>query len=170
MTLIAENAALTDFCQRQRQAEFVAIDTEFMRDKTYYPQLCLVQVAGPDEAAAIDTLAPGIDLQPLFALLREPAGTKVFPPARQDIETFFHIARTIPAPLVDTQVAAMVCGFGDAVSYENLTAKLAGARIDKSSRFTDWARRPLTERQVNYALSDVTHLRPAYEKLKRRLD
>jgi len=169
MTLIAENAALTDFCQRQRQAEFIAIDTEFMRDKTYWPQLCLVQIAGPDEAAAIDSLAPGIDLAPLHQLMADTKVTKVFHAARQDVEIFFHLTGKIPAPLVDTQVAAMVCGFGDSVSYENLAAKLAGARIDKSSRFTDWAQRPLTDRQLQYALSDVTHLRPAYEHLARRL-
>jgi ribonuclease D len=169
MTLIAENAALTDFCQRQRQAKFVAIDTEFMRDKTYWPQLCLVQIAGPDEAAAIDSLAPGIDLAPLHQLMADPKVTKVFHAARQDVEIFFHLTGKIPTPLVDTQVAAMVCGFGDSVSYENLAAKLAGARIDKSSRFTDWAQRPLTDRQLQYALSDVTHLRPAYEHLARRL-
>jgi len=169
MTLITESAALAAFCLRQRQTEYVAIDTEFMRDKTYWPQLCLVQLAGPEEAAAIDTLAPGLDLAPLLDLLADPALLKVFHAARQDIEIFFHMTGRIPAPLVDTQVAAMVCGFGDAVSYENLAAKLAGARIDKSSRFTDWARRPLTERQLLYALSDVTHLRPAYEHLRRRL-
>jgi len=169
MTLIAENAALTDFCQRQRQAEFIAIDTEFMRDKTYWPQLCLVQIAGPDEAAAIDSLAPGIDLAPLHQLMADSKVTKVFHAARQDVEIFFHLTGKIPTPLVDTQVAAMVCGFGDSVSYENLAAKLAGARIDKSSRFTDWAQRPLTDRQLQYALSDVTHLRPAYEHLARRL-
>jgi ribonuclease D len=169
MTLIAENAALTDFCQRQRQAEFVAIDTEFMRDKTYWPQLCLVQIAGPDEAAAIDSLAPGIELAPLHQLMADTKVTKVFHAARQDVEIFFHLTGKIPTPLVDTQVAAMVCGFGDSVSYENLAAKLAGARIDKSSRFTDWAQRPLTDRQLQYALSDVTHLRPAYEHLARRL-
>ncbi len=169
MTLIAENAALAEFCQRQRQAEFIAIDTEFMRDKTYWPQLCLVQIAGPQEAAAIDSLAPGIDLAPLHALMADTAVTKVFHAARQDVEIFFHLTGKIPAPLVDTQVAAMVCGFGDSVSYENLAARLAGARIDKSSRFTDWAQRPLTDRQLQYALSDVTHLRPAHENLARRL-
>jgi ribonuclease D len=169
MTLIAENAALAEFCQRQRQAEFIAIDTEFMRDKTYWPQLCLVQIAGPQEAAAIDSLAPGIDLAPLHALMADTKVTKVFHAARQDVEIFFHLTGKIPAPLVDTQVAAMVCGFGDSVSYENLAARLAGARIDKSSRFTDWAQRPLTDRQLQYALSDVTHLRPAYEHLARRL-
>ena len=169
MTLIAENPALADFCQRQRQAEFIAIDTEFMRDKTYWPQLCLVQIAGPQEAAAIDSLAPGLDLAPLHDLMADIKVTKVFHAARQDVEIFFHLTGRIPTPLVDTQVAAMVCGFGDSVSYENLTAKLAGARIDKSSRFTDWAQRPLTDRQLQYALSDVTHLRPAYEHLARRL-
>ncbi len=168
MTLITDSAALAAFCARQAAADYIAIDTEFMRDKTYYPQLCLVQVAGAEEAAAIDTLAPGIDLQPLFDLLAAPP-LKVFHAARQDIEVFVQLAGRIPTPLVDTQVAAMVCGFGDSVSYETLAAKLAGARIDKSSRFTDWARRPLTERQLSYALSDVTHLRLAYEKLARRI-
>jgi ribonuclease D len=170
MTLIAENDALGAFCRRQRQAEFVAIDTEFMRDRTYWPQLCLVQIAGPDEAAAIDVLAPGLDLAPLIMLLADAKVTKVFHAARQDVEIFFHLTGQIPVPLVDTQVAAMVCGFGDAVSYENLAGKLAGARIDKSSRFTDWAHRPLTDRQLQYALSDVTHLRLAYEQLRRRID
>jgi ribonuclease D len=169
MTLIAETAALAEFCRRQRQASFIAIDTEFMRDKTFWPQLCLVQIAGPQEAAAIDTLAPGIDLASLFELMADTNVTKVFHAARQDVEIFFHLTGTIPAPLVDTQVAAMVCGFGDSVSYENLAAKLANARIDKSSRFTDWAQRPLTERQLIYALSDVTHLRPVWEHLERQL-
>ena len=169
MTLIAETAALAEFCRRQRQASFIAIDTEFMRDKTYWPQLCLVQIAGPEEAAAIDSLAPGIDLSPLFELLADTKVTKVFHAARQDVEIFFHLTGKIPAPLVDTQVAAMVCGFGDSVSYETLASKLANARIDKSSRFTDWAQRPLTERQLQYALSDVTHLRLAWEHLERRL-
>jgi len=117
MTVIADSAELARLCQRLAKAEYIAVDTEFMRDKTYYPQLCLVQIAGPEEAAAIDTLAPGIDLKPMFDLLVAPAVTKVFHAARQDIETFFHIAGLIPAPLVDTQVAAMVCSFGDAVSY-----------------------------------------------------
>jgi ribonuclease D len=170
MALIAKTEELAAFCRRQSAATFVAVDTEFMRDKTYWSQLCLVQVAGPEEAAAIDTLAPGIDLAPLYDLLTNPAVTKVFHAARQDMEVFFHMSGRLPAPIVDTQVAAMVCGFGDSVSYETLAAKLASARIDKSSRFTDWARRPLSERQLAYALSDVTHLRPAYERLMRRID
>lgn len=170
MTLIADTEALTAFCQRQAGANFLAVDTEFMRDKTYWPQLCLVQVAGPEEAAAIDPLAPGMDLAPLIDLMFDERIVKVFHAARQDIEIFYHLTGRIPEPLFDTQVAAMVCGFGEAVSYENLASKLAGARIDKSSRFTDWAQRPLTQRQLTYALSDVTHLRPTYEKLRRRLE
>jgi len=170
MTLIADTGELAGFCARQSEAEYVTIDTEFMRDRTYWPKLCLVQIAGPEETAAIDTMAPGLDLAPLFELLANKRVLKVFHAARQDIEIFFHMTGKIPGPLVDTQVAAMVCGFGDAVSYENLASKLAGARIDKSSRFTDWSHRPLTDKQLQYALSDVTHLRPAYEKLKRRID
>ncbi len=170
MSLIDTTAALADFCARQATAPYIAVDTEFMRDKTYWPQLCLVQIAGPEEAAAIDPLAPGIDLAPLFALMADPRVLKVFHAARQDIEIFVNLAGAVPAPLFDTQVAAMVCGFGDAVSYETLASKLAGAHIDKSSRFTDWAHRPLTERQLKYALSDVVPLRTAYEKLARRLE
>jgi ribonuclease D len=170
MVLISDSGALAAFVGRQAGAEFVTIDTEFMRDRTFWPILCLVQVAGPGEAAAIDALAPGLDFAPLYALLADPKILKVFHAARQDIEIFFHRTGRIPAPIVDTQVAAMVCGFGDAVSYETLAGKLAGARIDKSSRFTDWAHRPLTERQLQYALSDVTHLRQTYEKLRRRIE
>ncbi len=169
MTLIADSAALAEFCRRQDDAQFVTIDTEFMRDKTYWPILCLVQVAGPDEAAALDPLAPGIDLAPLFALMARTSVLKVFHAARQDIEIFYNLTGAVPTPLFDTQVAAMVCGFGDSVSYETLAGRLAGAHIDKSSRFTDWARRPLTDRQLKYALEDVTHLRRVYEKLSVRL-
>jgi ribonuclease D len=169
MTLITESAELAAFCKRQDGADFVAVDTEFMRDKTYWPILCLVQVAGPSEAAAIDTMAPGLDLQPLYDLLVDERVTKVFHAARQDIEVFFHRTGRVPTPIVDTQVTAMVAGFGESVSYEILASKLAGARIDKSSRFTDWSHRPLSERQLHYAISDVTHLRPAYEKLMRRV-
>jgi ribonuclease D len=169
MTLIADSATLADFCRRQEDAAFITIDTEFMRDKTYWPILCLVQVAGPEEAAALDPMAPGIDLEPLFALMRKSSLLKVFHAARQDIEIFYNLTGAVPAPLFDTQVAAMVCGFGDSVSYETLAGRLAGAHIDKSSRFTDWARRPLTERQLKYALDDVIPLRRVYEKLSVRL-
>jgi ribonuclease D len=169
MTLIDTSDALAAFCRRQAQASYITVDTEFIRDKTYFPQLCLVQIAGPDEAAALDPLAPGMDLSPLFELMAAPTLLKVFHAARQDIEIFVNLAGAVPAPLFDTQVAAMVCGFGDSVSYETLAGKLAGAHIDKSSRFTDWAQRPLSERQLRYALTDVVPLRTVYEKLQARL-
>ena len=169
MSLITTTPALAAFCQRQTETAFVTVDTEFLREKTYWPQLCLVQVAGPGEAVAIDPLAEGLDLAPLFELMANPKVLKVFHAARQDVEIFHHLTGRVPAPLFDTQVAAMVCGFGDSVSYETLVSKLAGVRLDKSSRFTDWSLRPLTERQLAYALSDVVHLRPIYEKLHRRL-
>jgi len=169
MNLISTTADLEAFCERLKAAEYITVDTEFMREKTFWPKLCLVQIAGPDEAAAVDPLAEGIDLAPLFRLMADPAVLKVFHAARQDVEIFYNLAGQIPKPLFDTQVAAMVCGFGDSVGYETLISRLAGARVDKSSRFTDWSARPLTERQLVYALSDVTHLRPAYEKLKRKL-
>ncbi|MGE5269391.1 MAG: ribonuclease D [Thiohalocapsa sp.] len=169
MDLITDSAALAEFCERQRDAEFIAVDTEFMRERTYWPILCLAQVAGPEEAAAIDALAPGIDLQPLLALMTAPRVLKVFHAARQDLEIFFQLSGQVPHPVFDTQVAAMVCGFGDAVSYETLVRRLAGAGLDKASRFTDWAQRPLTARQIEYALADVVHLRTVYERLQQIL-
>jgi ribonuclease D len=169
MTIITDTDALANFCERQIGARFVAVDTEFMRERTYWPILCLVQVAGADEAVAVDALAPGIDLAPLLALMADRSTLKVFHAARQDIEIFFNLSGTVPTPLFDTQIAAMVCGFGDAASYETLVGKLAHAALDKSSRFTDWSRRPLTERQIRYALADVVHLRTVYEMLQQRL-
>jgi ribonuclease D len=169
MTIITDTDALARFCARQMGSGFIAVDTEFMRERTYWPILCLVQVAGPEEAAAIDALAPGIDLMPLLNLMADQGTLKVFHAARQDIEIFFNLSGTVPTPLFDTQIAAMVCGFGDAVSYETLVARLAQATLDKSSRFTDWSRRPLTDRQIRYALADVIHLRTVYEKLQQRL-
>ncbi|MBK4717522.1 ribonuclease D [Azospirillum sp. YIM DDC1] len=169
MTLITTTEDLDAFCRSLAGVDYITVDTEFLREKTYWPQLCLVQVGGPNGAVAIDPLAEGIDLAPLFRVMVDPATLKVFHAARQDVEIFWHLSGQIPHPLFDTQVAAMVCGFGESVGYETLVTKLAGARIDKSSRFTDWSHRPLTERQLTYALSDVIHLRPAYEKLKRRL-
>ena len=168
--LITDSKTLADFCGRLAEAPFVTVDTEFLRDKTYWPQLCLVQVAGPLEAAAIDTLAAGLDLAPLLSLLDNRAITKVFHAARQDVEIFHRLTGRVPIPMVDTQVVAMVCGFGDAASYETLAGKLAGASIDKSSRFTDWARRPLSDKQLVYALSDVTHLRLVYERLMENVE
>jgi len=168
--LITDTAGLEAFCRSLAGAPYVTVDTEFMRDKTYWPRLCLVQVAGPAAAVAIDPLAPGIDLTPLYALMRDPAILKVFHAARQDIEIFYNATANVPAPIFDTQVAAMVCGFGESASYETLAAKLAGAQIDKTSRFTDWSHRPLTERQLKYAIADVAHLRMVYDKLSAQLD
>jgi ribonuclease D len=170
MSLITDSAALAAFCRRLSGAEFVTVDTEFMRERTYWPKLCLVQVAGPEDAAAIDPLADGMDLGPLFEVLAEPGTVKVFHAARQDLEIFQYLAGRLPTPVFDTQVAAMVCGFGDQVSYETLVAKLARAKLDKGSRFTDWSLRPLSQRQIDYALSDVTHLRVVYGKLKQKLE
>ena len=170
MTLIADSDALAAFCHRQAEADFVTVDTEFMRDRTYWPILCLVQIAGPREAAVIDPLAQGIDLAPLFALMANPKVLKVFHAARQDIEIFFNLTGAVPIPMFDTQVAAMVCGFGEAASYETLASKLASTAIDKSSRFTDWSHRPLTDRQLRYAMADVVPLRAVYEKLAARLN
>jgi len=168
--LITDRAALEGFCRSLAGAPYVTVDTEFMRDKTYWPQLCLVQLASPEAAVAVDPLAQGMDLAPLHALMRDPAILKVFHAARQDIEIFYNATGAVPTPIFDTQVAAMVCGFGDSASYETLAAKLAGAHVDKTSRFTDWAHRPLTERQLKYAIADVAHLRIVYDKLTAQLD
>ncbi|MSP20057.1 MAG: ribonuclease D [Alphaproteobacteria bacterium] len=171
MTLVTETAALAAACQRLANVPYVAIDTEFIRETTYWPQLCLAQVSGPDgDAFAVDALAPGIDLTPLVELLAKPDVLKVFHAGRQDIEIFLHLSGKPPTPVFDTQIAAMVCGFGESVSYETLVTRLASARLDKHSRFTDWRRRPLTDRQLHYALDDVVHLRTVYEKLAKRLD
>ncbi len=169
MTLIADSDALAAFCRAQAQAAFVTVDTEFMRDRTFWPILCLVQIAGPEQAAVIDPMAEGIDLTPLFELMANPAILKVFHAARQDIEIFYNLTGAVPTPLFDTQVAAMVCGFGEAASYETLASRLAGSAIDKSARFTDWSNRPLTERQLRYAMADVVPLRVVYDKLAARL-
>lgn len=168
--LITTTEQLKDFCSSLSKADFVTVDTEFMRERTYWSKLCLVQIAGPDKFAAIDPLADGIDLSPLYELLANQEVLKVFHAARQDVEIFVNATGRVPVPMFDTQVAAMVCGFGDAASYETLADKLAGAHIDKSSRFTDWARRPLTDRQIEYALADVTHLRVVYDKLRAQLE
>ena len=170
MKLITKTDELAAFCKPLADAEYVTVDTEFMRERTYWPKLCLAQVAGPDDAAAIDALAEGIDLAPLDELMANPKVLKVFHAARQDLEIFYLRMNSVPTPLFDTQVAAMVCGHGEAASYESLATKLAKAKIDKSSRFTDWSRRPLSERQITYALSDVTHLRVVYEKLRKHLE
>jgi ribonuclease D len=166
---ITDTARLAEFCARLSGADYVTVDTEFMRENTYWPVLCLVQIAGPDDAAAVDTLADGIDLAPLYELMADEKILKVFHAGRQDLEIFYHHTGKVPAPVFDTQLAAMVCGFGDQISYENLLARTIGVTVDKASRFTDWSRRPLSERQLDYALADVTHLRPVYEKLAKQM-
>ncbi len=168
--MIDSTANLAAVCERLSAADFVTVDTEFMRETTYWPRLCVIQMAGPDEAVIIDAMAPGIELEPFFKLMADERVMKVFHAARQDIEIVFHRGGLIPHPIFDTQVAAMVCGFGDSISYDQLVQRLTGARIDKSSRFTDWARRPLSERQIEYALADVTHLRDVYQALADRLE
>ncbi len=151
---------------------FITVDTEFLRETTYYPLLCVAQMASPDEAVVVDALAPGIDLAPFYALMADERVMKVFHAARQDIEIVWHAAKLIPHPIFDTQVAAMVLGYGDSISYEQLVQRITGDTLDKSHRFTDWTRRPLSEAQLAYAISDVTHLRDIYlalvEDLKRR--
>jgi len=169
MELITRTQDVQAACQRLAKAEFVAVDTEFMRETTYWPKLCLVQIAGPEDVVLIDALAPDIDLGPFFRLMGDESVLKVFHAGRQDIEIVFHMGDLIPHPIFDTQIAAMVCGFGDSVSYEQLVLRTTGGRIDKSSRFTDWARRPLTDRQLDYAAADVTHLRDVYAALAKQL-
>lgn len=170
MNLITTTADLAAACARLATHPFVTIDTEFLRDSTYYPKLCLLQMASPDEGLLVDPLAPELDLAPFFALMADQNVMKVFHAARQDLEIVWNLGRMLPMPLFDTQIAAMVCGYGDSVGYEQLANDLAKARIDKSSRFTDWSRRPLSEAQLVYALSDVTHLRDIYLALKADLE
>ena len=167
--IITESGALAELCAGWSNKDYLTIDTEFLRSSSYWPQLCLIQVAHAGEGVLIDPLAADIDLTPFFALMTKPDIVKVFHAARQDIEIFYHMERCIPTPVVDTQIAAMVCGFGDAVSYERLAKVLLGRTIDKSSRVTDWSQRPLSERQMVYALSDVTHLCDIYQLLTRRI-
>ncbi|WP_035485650.1 ribonuclease D [Geminicoccus roseus] len=168
--LIQDNASLADVCARLADEDFVTVDTEFMRDKTYYARLCLVQLGGAQEAVAIDTLAPGIDLAPLLELMANPNVLKVMHAARQDLEIFWHLMDgKLPAPLVDTQIAAMILGYGEEVGYEALVTRLTKAKVDKSSRFSDWSHRPLRPNQVQYALGDVIHLREIWEKLDREM-
>jgi ribonuclease D len=152
------------------KSSFVTVDTEFIRETTYWPELCLIQMAAPGVSALIDPLSAEIDLAPFFALMANEAVVKVFHAARQDIEIIFHLGGLIPHPVFDTQVAAMVCGFGDSVSYDQLVQRVTGAHLDKSSRFTDWRHRPLSDKQLEYALADVTHLIDVYQHLKARLE
>jgi ribonuclease D len=165
MNPIADTAELTAVCERMAKHAFVTVDTEFLRETTYYPLLCVAQMATTDEAVVIDALAPGIDLTPFFELLSNEKVVKVFHAARQDIEIVWNMAQSIPHPIFDTQVAAMVLGYGDSISYDQLVQRITGDALDKSSRFTDWTRRPLSDHQLKYAVSDVTHLRDVYLKL-----
>lgn len=167
--IIQDREALAGFCASLAREPFVAIDTEFLRDTTYWPILCLIQIAAPSGACAIIDPLPDLDLAPLFAFLGESAPVKVFHAARQDIEIFHHAGGVIPVPMYDTQVAAMAAGYGDSVGYETLVKSITKANIDKSARFTDWRRRPLSEKQLTYAISDVTHLCEVYEALHMRL-
>ncbi len=172
MPPITTTSELAAACRRMAAHPFVTVDTEFLRETTYYPLLCVAQMASPDEAMVIDALAPGIDLSPFYKLMADERVMKVFHAARQDIEIVWHAAKLIPHPIFDTQVAAMVLGYGDSISYEQLVQRITGDALDKSHRFTDWTRRPLSDAQLAYAASDVTHLRDVYltlvEDLKRR--
>src|SRR5580658_5752912 len=162
---ITTTTELAAICRRMACHSFVTVDTEFLRETTYYPLLCVAQMASPDEAVVVDALAPGIDLAPFYALMADERVMKVFHAARQDIEIVWHAAKLIPHPIFDTQVAAMVLGYGDSISYEQLLQRITGDALDKSHRFTDWTRRPLSEAQLAYAISDVTHLRDVYHAL-----
>jgi ribonuclease D len=170
MEFITRTEELAEVCARMARHSFVTVDTEFLRESTYYPLLCVAQIASPDEAAVIDALATDIDLAPFFALLTDESVTKVFHAARQDIEIVWNMAAKIPHPIFDTQVAAMVLGYGDSISYDQLVHRITGDTLDKSNRFTDWTRRPLTDAQIAYARSDVTHLRDVYLKLEADLE
>ncbi len=170
MELITSTDVLAAFCARAAGYDFVTVDTEFLRETTYWPKLCLLQVATLDEAVLVDPLAPGLDLQPFLELLANEKVRKVFHDARQDIEIFVKLTGKVPANIFDTQVAGSVCGFGDSVSYDNLVRSITGVELDKSSRFTDWAARPLSDKQKVYALADVTHLRDVYAALVKQVD
>lgn len=170
MDLIDTTGDLADACSRLARYPFVTVDTEFLRETTFWPKVCVIQLASAEDVFVVDTLAEGIDLTPFFDLMADPHVVKVFHAARQDVEIVWNLARLVPSPMFDTQVAAMVCGYGDQVSYGDLVQRIAHVSLDKSSRFTDWSRRPLSDSQVNYAKADVTHLRDVYLHLKARLE
>ncbi|BDV34155.1 MULTISPECIES: ribonuclease D [Methylocystis] len=170
MSLLTTTDELAAVCDRFSRHPFVTVDTEFLRETTFWPKVCVIQIASPEEAVAIDALADSVDLSPFFELMANPEVVKVFHAARQDLEIIWRLARLIPAPLFDTQVAAMVCGFGEQASYLELVKAITRANLDKSSRFTDWSRRPLSAAQIEYAIADVTHLRDIYLSLRARLE
>ncbi|MEF2070942.1 ribonuclease D [Consotaella aegiceratis] len=170
MDPITSTEALDEACHILSQAEFVTVDTEFIRETTFWPELCLIQIASDDLAVLVDPLAEDLDLEPFFRLMRDEKVTKVFHAARQDIEIIYKLGGIVPHPLFDTQIAAMVCGFGESIAYDQLVARTTSGRIDKTSRFTDWRHRPLSEQQLQYALADVTHLRDVYRVLRAKLE
>lgn len=171
MRILTSTDQLSELCHKLAKCPFITIDTEFLREKTYYPKLCLIQVSSPDkDAYAIDPLSNDMDLSPLFSLLENRNVLKVFHAGRQDMEIFFNLTGKVALPFFDTQIAAMVCGHGDSIGYENLVRSINGASIDKSSQFTDWSLRPLSEKQLSYALGDVTHLCDVYLHLKAELE
>ncbi|MBU3887359.1 ribonuclease D [Methylosinus sporium] len=170
MSLLTSTEDLAAACARLSRHPFVTVDTEFLRETTFWPKVCVIQLASPEEAFAVDTLSEGLDLTPFFELMANESVVKVFHAARQDLEIVWRLARLIPAPLFDTQVAAMVCGFGDQVSYVELVKAISKESLDKSSRFTDWSKRPLSAAQIDYAIADVTHLRQIYTHLRARLE
>jgi len=170
MRLITTTEELASASAELASHPFIAVDTEFMREQTFWPKLCLIQIAAGEHELLIDTLAPGIDLAPFFDLMNDESVLKVFHSARQDVEIMHHLAGQVPQPIFDTQVAAMVCGFGESVGYGMLVKRLLNRNLDKTSRFTDWSRRPLSEKQLTYAIGDVTHLRDLFPKLRSQLD
>ncbi|MBY0564796.1 MAG: ribonuclease D [Hyphomonadaceae bacterium] len=170
MKVITETAALEDVCAAIAEQPFVAVDTEFMRETTFWPKLCLIQAAAPGVEAVIDPLVEGLDLAPFTALLSDDRVLKVFHAARQDLEIFLKIGGALPNPVFDTQIAAMACGYGDSIAYDALVQQVLKRRLDKSSRFTDWARRPLSDNQLAYALADVTHLRDVFPRMRDKLE
>lgn len=169
MNIISDTKSLKTFCKTLTKGDYITIDTEFIRERTYYPRLCLIQVANDDVEAIIDPLAEDIDLSPLFKILQNKKITKVLHGGRQDVEIFYYLTGQIPTSLFDTQIAGMVCGFGDQIGYENMIKRILNVQIDKGSRYTDWSLRPLSDKQLNYALADVTHLRDAYKHICHRL-
>ena len=170
MKIITSTEALAEACAEFANFDYVTVDTEFLRETTFWPILCLIQIAGPEDECIVDPMAEGIDLTPFFELMADTSVVKVFHAARQDLEIIYNLGELLPDPIFDTQVAAMVCGYGDSIAYNMLVSKIVGVQIDKSSRFTDWAHRPLTDKQLDYAIADVTHLRDVYQSLKQQLE
>ena len=169
MHYVKDTNHLAELCSKINKSKFLAIDTEFIREKTYWPKLCLIQVFNGEDKIIIDPLVKGLDLKPFFKILSNNEIVKIFHSGRQDIEIFYNLTKKIPKNIYDTQIAAMVCGFGDSIGYENLVSQLLGKKIDKTSRLTNWSNRPLSKKQINYAISDVTHLFEIYPLIKDKI-